>query len=404
MKKICFITSKENDLLTLVFSKFSDEFKKVGISSAIAYYEDLSVFNSVVSSLMYDKDLLFFIGINGFGANMTIDEPSGQKVLLWEKIKKPFFNLQADPCFSSEMFANVGKIYNPYRVDFLTDVMNLYWFTKIRKSTKNLYTIPSFGAYFKTDAENKFTDILERPIKSMLCLSLCDADYFVNRLKVALTHDATLYLKVFENIVSAFENDLRSDPVIWSDVAFQAEGILFDIENKTHQTVLSEAWHYLRMKRRFSMLNSLSGFPLYLITSGHQLPKTTKLHTDTTINAPVSFNQYLSVLSHTQIHISPPTQYYGFHERQAISMYQQCVSISPPNVAFEEKLAHGRDVLFYHDLQSDLPSVVSNILSKEDDIRRISSNARKSVEALYSPKVSAERFLNVYNALAKSWR
>jgi hypothetical protein len=403
MKKVCFVTEKEEDLIKLIISILRREFKKIDIELIVACYSETKSFLEVIQKNCRDKEFLFFLGLNSFGSDLHIQDQNGKPALLWSKIQKPFFNLQADPCFTNEMISNVAKSYNRYRVDFALDPTNHYWLQEIKQSSKNIYGISTFGMYFDELVQKRFQSVLERPIQTLLCLSFCDPDFFYARFKQIIKNDDQIYIKTFENIVKTYLNDLRSDPILWTRTAFQQNSMVFDIHNTIHQRMLSEAWHYIRMQRRWILLNSLSEFPLHIITSGSisgaRLLKKAKLHPKTTLNPPVSFSEYINFLALSKIHLSPPSHYFTHHERQPAAMFQGCVSISAPNVHFEERFAHGVDAFFYNDLQDNLKATMHRACSNEEEMLAISERARKSATDNYCPQKTIHTLMTVYSNL-----
>ena len=91
MKKVIFVNETENDLCKLIASVFRREFLKINIEFTIACYSETRVFLEIIQKSYRDKNLLFFVGLNGFGANIHVKDKNGKQEMLWSKIEKPFF-------------------------------------------------------------------------------------------------------------------------------------------------------------------------------------------------------------------------------------------------------------------------------------------------------------------------
>ncbi|MDT0593278.1 hypothetical protein [Glaciecola petra] len=341
---------------------------------------------------------LFYMTINGFGLDIHATV-NGKNVLVYEFIKTPVFNLQADPVFTNEMLQNAKIPFNPYLIDIVTDIFNIQWLAQLRGSVENIYHTPSSGIH--VDLGNSDCIAIEnRKIDNLLCMSVSPPEFFRDRYVATLTKKQTNLVKIFDGIVDTFESHLRSDPIVWVNTVFPTLRVRFNLSDDTHQRLISEVWHFIRMRRRIKLLNSLQDYPLNVVTNNDPCMQQIKIHKDTKLHKPINFDEFIGMLRNTKTHILPPTQYGGFHERQIAGMYQSCVTISPPNRVFEEKLRHGKDLLIYNDIEAGLPSLMAQINSNIDLQKELSANAKEQSLKYFHTRNTTDRIINIFNVIS----
>jgi Glycosyl transferases group 1 len=345
-------------------------------------------------TLAKDPRLLFFIGFNGWAANLAWQQHSSDGVEVtsfFTHFDKPLLDHFADPPFADEM-QHARQFDMAERLVLYTDHTYLAWDGLYGPQRHSSYFIPQFVPEdHSTDLHVPFE---RRGIDFLLPVSLYDPDYYYRRM-LEVVPERLAGQALFDEVVGTLLDQPRADALQWISHLWLQKGIPFSAQNAWQQSAISAAWHYVKNRRRQIILDSLHDRPVTILTKG--IPYQARLHPKSQVLAPRSFAQLSDLMRETRVCICPTPHVRGFHERILLAMSRGAVALTSPNQVCEENFLDGQEIIFFQDHGSGLRSKVSECDADWSAAAELAARGQQTMQARFSVDFTVDHMLKIHH-------